>query len=424
MRAGRSPAGRRVPLLRAGGGRGRGARRGFSPENRPPRTLCASGVRFLRGRAGLAMLRCGVGAAERWPGLGAGRRPRLNRHTAAAPSPPGKSGKPGTECIPNHSPAGVGVCSPWRAISLDPLMQPRETAAGEVEQKQRFTEGGSGGGQLYRLGTGKSRSFPQPGRALRAAPRSGGTPPPPRRAGSSSGAEAGSALPPPSVGRRLPRRAVPCRVALPRRARLSFPCCPPTAPRGPAPTSPHRELQLPASPNRPLTPLRRGGRPGGGLRVTGSRGAGSGAALRSAPGAAGRRGGAGGGPGRGRHRRGWLRPRWRRRAASPPLASPGRSPPRRGGAASPHSPARRPRSVSGKGAGSPTLPLGAAAEARVRCRVSWRPAPEEAPAGRGASCRGCGWHHGHRAGGGCGRAPCALRLSPEMCRRPVEIFWK
>lgn len=115
-----------------------------------------------------------------------------------------------------------------------------------------------------------------------------------------------------------------------------------------------------------------------------------------------------------------------RRLACPRLASPGRSPPRRGGAASPHSPARRPCSVSGKGAGSPSLPLGAAAElepaAAARCDAVL--APEGAPERRGASGRGCGWHHGHRARGRGGRAPCALRVSPEMCRRPGEIFWK
>lgn len=134
--------------------------------------------------------------------------------------------------------------------------------------------------------------------------------------------------------------------------------------------------------------------PGGGPLVSGSSG---GAAPRSAPAAP------GGGPGRGRHRRGGLRPRWRRRAASPRLASPHtaspvRSSPRRGGAASPHAPASSP----GRARGAP------------RCPPAGRDAAlaEPPPSPRG-SCWGCGWHHGHRAPGRGGRAPCALRLSRE-----------
>lgn len=93
--------------------------------------------------------------------------------------------------------------------------------------------------------------------------------------------------------------------------------------------------------------LRHRGRLGGGPRVSSG-----GAASQSAPGAS------GGGPGRGRHRRGGLRPRWRRRAASPVLASPRLAARRRGGAALPPRtpPPGAPAPSPGRARGAPRCP--------------------------------------------------------------------
>lgn len=153
------------------------------------------------------------------------------------------------------------------------------------------------------------------------------------------------------------------------------------------------------APSAALAPPQRPAHPGGGLLVSGS---GGGAAPRSTPAAP------GGGPGRGRHRRGGLRPRWRRRAASPRFTRPRLSALRRGGAALPP---RTPPLRLREGRGEPLSPPG-----WPRCRVSGAP-----PSPRG-SCRGCGWAPWAPRSGA--RRPGSLRAPAEPGRGCAGARWK